>query len=185
MEGIKSESTIPTWNIGDCVVFKNNSIYEITDIRDKVFDNSPGEYYVLQSVFNKYLTAFVPKDSLLVLKMKPVISAATISSLLEAVNDSPSEWIDDIKERTTKFQEIIDDGNRLRILKIFLELNDYKAELEASRKKLYAKDNQILSSLEKFITEEYAHVLGKERNSIVSYVFEHTGRHVPEIYKDI
>ncbi len=159
------------YNKGDYVVYGENGVCKIIDVRDEDFiglDKMP--YYVLETVFSK-TTIFIPTNSeLLVGKLKSVLSPDEINELIDNTDKIPETWIMDCKKRAEHFGELLSGGTRKEILWLIKVLTSHKIDVEEQNKRFYISDKNILTAAEKVIIEEFAFVLGIEKSEVVPYI---------------
>ena len=160
-----------TYAKGDCVIYKSNGICTVSEIQQKSFAGETRDYYVLRSLFDGHSTWYVPLDSAeLVASMSPVLSVDEVNAIIDASADCEDVWIDDFKQRTESFTEIIRGGDRARIMSLYKTLSLRKKEAEEQRRKLYVSDERTLHSAEKMIVEEFAYVLDIPRADVIGYI---------------
>lgn len=172
MEGLSAK--IPDHSIGGLIVYRNNGIYRIGDIRKESFCGI-GErtYYFMCSVYDKNSVIYVPIDSKDISStMRPILSPEDIDGAISRAVSSENTWRDDVKERAEYFDRLFDSGDTSDILWIHKSLSRYKAGLEAGRRKLYASDSRILAAAEKIIIEEFSYTLGIEKSAVLPYIVE-------------
>ncbi len=198
MENLKTPHLChePARQVGECVLYRGYGICRICDISPFDFGNGSTDYYVLRSVYDESAVAYVPTDSELVGQMRHVLTKCEVNSVIDRVNDSetntddndttagiidadaaPSNhWIDDGKLRAAAFGRLIESNDRADILWVIIKLCDHRAELATQRKKLYATDEKVLATALRMIKEEFAFVLGIERDAVVPYITDRLGR---------
>ena len=129
------------------------------------------EYYELSPVYDAKTVIFVPVDSeSLQNEMQHVLSSAEIDEIIGTSLNEEMLWISDNKERARSYTEILTEGNSTKILSMIKTLLNKKRELLENNKKLSANDLKILSSAQKMITEEFAFVLGIEKDKVEEYI---------------
>lgn len=174
-------SARPPHEVGECVLYRGCGICRISDITTLAFGSDKSEYYVLRSVFDETSVAYVPVDSELVDQMRPLL---TKSEVLHAIDSAPvagTSWIEDNKLRAHTFNQLIEGGNRADILWIALTLTEYRAELATKRRKLYSSDEKLLATALRMIKEEFAFVLGIDRDDVIPYIKNRLGRELAEL----
>ena len=102
--------------------------------------------------------------------MQHVLSSAEIDEIIGTSLNEEMLWISDNKERARSYTEILTEGNSAKILSMIKTLLNKKRELLENNKKLSANDLKILSSAQKMITEEFAFVLGIEKDKVEEYI---------------
>ena len=173
-----SETVTPLeYSVGECVVYKSNGICLIKDVQQRKFAGTVRDYYVLEAVFDRHSTWYVPTDSAeLVSSMDHLLSVDEIDTLIDRVErEEDDPWDDDYRRRTEAFGAIIKGGDRAKILALLKSLSLRKEEAEKNRRKLYVSDERILHSAEKMITEEFSYVLGIRRDEVASYIISRVG----------
>lgn len=162
-------------NIGDHVMYRQNGICKITDIRNENFAGMGARtYYILVSEYNKDAKTYVPVDSEeLTSQMRHVLSEKEINDIITSSDDEKrNSWIDDDKLRAERFEEILACGDRAQILWLVKVLSIHKEEVEQKKKKFYVRDEKILTAAEKAITEEFAYVLGIDKQDVIPYILK-------------
>lgn len=157
---------------GDNVIYKSNGICEICDIREMSFTGGEKKlYYVLKPVYAQGSHTYVPVDSPeLGQCMHVLLTKEDVHKAIDSYREFVLEWREDTKARAEYLNSLIATFNRSAILAIAVKLGKYKAELDSKRKKMYASDSRILSSTEKMIKDEFAFVLGIERDEVFGYI---------------
>ena len=74
------------------------------------------------------------------------------------------------KKRSAVYGDIISEGDPGKILRLVKELSLYRISAEKEKKKFYASDAKLLAAAEKAIFEEFAYVLGIERDEVIPYI---------------
>lgn len=158
--------------IGDNVIYKNNGICEICDIREMSFAGAEKKpYYVLKPVYSLGSHTYVPADlPELEQFMHTLLAKEEIHKIIDNYRDFELLWNDDTKARAEYFNSLISSFDRCAILAIAMKLSEYKTELDGKRKKMYASDSKILSLSEKMIKDEFAFVLEIKRDEVFGYI---------------
>ncbi len=171
-QGSKMGSTeILSYKIGDNVIYKNNGICRIADIKTMNFTGGDKLYYVLEPVYSKGSHTYVPTDLQgISASMRPLLEKSQIDSVIRDSLTAELPWHSETKQRAVLLNDVVSTLDRVKILAVFLRLQAYKAELEGNRKKMYASDLKLLMQTEKMIRDEFAFVLGIAREDVIPYV---------------
>ena len=170
---MKALTPVERFNINDDILYLGTGICHIDDIRAENFGTEPKEYFVMHAVNDPKSVIFVPVDSeRLTSCMLELLSPDEINELIESAEEKELEWINDNKQRMSKFSETISSGNRLDILLIFKSLSLMKRELEGQKKKFYATDERLLNAASKVVVEEFSFVLKIDQNDVVPYILD-------------
>lgn len=160
--------------IGEYVVYKNSGICKITDIRNERFPKMKDRlYYICSPVYDEGALVYIPADSAEAeQKMRRILTAPEIDSIISAAENIDAQLTEDSKERTAFYEQKLLNGDRAEILWLIKRLTSEKLEREKQKKKLYAADARILATAEKIITEEFAFTLGINKNEVIPYIIE-------------
>ena len=160
--------------VGEYVCYKNNGICKIVDIVTREFAGmEPKTYYEMEMVFDNHTVLYVPVDSpALERGMRHVLSPQEIHSVIADSEQYQDLWIEDEKARTAKYEALLEEGDRGRILWLVKTLSLHKIEAEQNKKKLHAADTKILETAEKIIKEEFAFALGIEKEQVIPYILD-------------
>jgi len=165
-------------SVGDFVMYKNGAVCRICDISKQSFGGSPErEYYKLETVGDNSSVIYVPLDSDIPMRrimsrdeiMKTLDEAAREISTIDAGAESPL-WRESPKERSAEFSEILESGDRVRILRMISLLAHHREKLEKNRKKLYASDERCFNTGVRLIGEEFAFVLGISKDNVTEFI---------------
>ncbi|NLN81626.1 MAG: CarD family transcriptional regulator [Clostridiales bacterium] len=161
------------FSIDDYVVYGTTGVCKIADIRTDCFGCEEKEYYILQPVYTKNSTLYVPTDSQTVKrKMKPILSEDEINELIRAISDEKAEWIKEDSARREKFTGIIKNGDRKELLKLIKALHLHKKDRVESGRKLNNTDENFMKTAEKLIYDEFAFVLNIKPDDVLPYIME-------------
>jgi Transcriptional regulators, similar to M. xanthus CarD len=161
--------------VGECFLYRGYGICRVSDVSSHNFGDGVIDYYELRSVYDQSSVAYVPVSSPLVGQMRHVLSGCEINAVIDGAPGSGNCWIDDGKLRAVTFSRLIDGGDRRDILWVVITLCDYRTQLASQRKKLYAMDEKLLSTALRMIKEEFAFVLGIDREEVVAYISNRLG----------
>ncbi len=163
---------MPEFQTGDHVVYKNNGVCLVEDIRPLSFGEREKEYYILRPL-NREGTVYVPVDPPEgAAKPKKVPTKADLDQWIQQAEHSNLQWIENSKMRIVAFDRILSSGNRGDILWLFKVLSAKKEEEALKHKKLCANEERILAGAEKIITDEFAFTLDLPKGQIVDYILE-------------
>lgn len=163
------------FGVGDCVVYAGNGICRINDIRNEKFCGM-GErlYYVMSSVYDDKAKFYLPADAEDAgKKLRPILSREDITAVIDKSEDIGVRWIENDEERIAAFEELLTRGEIAEVLWLVKILHLHKIETCKSGKKFRACDEKILAAAERRITEEFAFVLGLERDGVIPYIVDY------------
>lgn len=159
------------YQVGDFVIYKNNGLCCITEIKDEDFGAGRKTYYVLRQQEGLKSSYFVPTDLAgLTSYMRKTVDKKGVDKAIKTVVNKDPEWIDDSKERTLQYDKIMTMGPVENILYIYRVLVSKKRDAETINKRLYLSDERTLSTAERLITQEFAYALGIQKEEVLPYI---------------
>lgn len=157
--------------IGDFVVYGNSGICEITGDEVKKVAGRNFTYFVLKPVYDKKATVFVPCDNqALCDKMRKLLTKEEIYGIVDGVSKQECIWIENENERKSCYREIISSGDRAALVKLIKTLYLHQNEQFERGKKLHITDEKFLATAERLLHDEFAFVLGIERESVIDFI---------------
>lgn len=157
---------------GDHVIYKNNGVCLVEDIRPLSFGTTQKEYYILRPI-NSEGTVYVPVDGgENAPKPKKIPTKDEINALIDQVEHSDLKWIENSKMRIVAFDKLLSSSDRASILWLLKMLSAKKEEDLLRNKKLCANEERILATAEKIIIEEFSFALQLPKDQIVPYILQ-------------
>ena len=162
---------------GEYVRYGISGVCRIEDIRtDSLTKKSSGEYYVLHPIAERGATIMVPTDSeTLTAKMARLPSREELDALIVSAQETDVVWIEDRKERSAQFQQMVKRCDLSELLGLVGCLYHKRVELEGAGRKLTAADDAILRRAEGLIENELGFVLELEGPQVGEYIREKLG----------
>lgn len=162
-------------NIGDVFIYGSHGICEVTGLQDMSMDEKIQQYYVLKPVYHASATVYVSSiSSRRKTKIRHILSADEIFSLLKNIPDKDYIWNKDNRKRKELYSQILADGNRSELVKMIKALRWHKQEIQNVNKnnKLQLFDEDFLKDAEKTLCEEFAYVLNIKRDEVIPFIYE-------------
>jgi len=161
------------FQINDTVVYGTDGICRITGVTERTLGDCTEEYYVLESVFHPALSIFVPiHNEKLFGKLRRVLSAEEVRTLIHSMPQEESLWIEDDGVRKETYRKIILSGDREGMIRMIKTLFLRQRELAARGKKLHQADERFFREAEKLLYEEFALVLELERDQVAPFILQ-------------
>ena len=159
------------YNVNEAVVYDTHGVCLVSSIEKRDFGGGENEYYVLQSVRDNRSRFYVPiSNTALAAKMRPVLSAEEIGELIKAMPDQELISVEDEKQRKDVCRSIISGGDRSKLIALIKSLYIRRQELSANNRKLRSFEERTLEEAENMLYDEFAYVLGIDRNEVVPYI---------------
>lgn len=150
------------YKINDYVSYGMQGVCQVCDIIERMTGDVSVSYYVLSPVYGNPVSVYVPIDNeLLTSRIHPLLSAAQIQALADAVPELPNIWVPEDNHRKEAFKEILLSGERERVGALIKTLYQHRAAQKARGKKLHLTDERYLREAEKILFCEIALVMGK------------------------
>lgn len=161
------------FKVNDYVVYGSTGVCEIVDIRkDKDINGNEIDYYILQPVYGNNMTIKTPVNNDKVL-MREIITKEDVSSLISAMPEKETVWINDYRQRNETYKTALKTGQCEELIKIIKTLYQEKKQKSALGKKLMKSDEDIFKAAEKQLNEEFATVLNISPDEVLPYILEH------------
>ena len=155
---------------GDIIIYRGNGVCRVDEIKDiSFYHERPQKHYILKPMFTNQqeLVLYVPyNNEKLVAKMQPVISKKEAKELIDSINDSSVEWIEDRNQRKDVYGEIILGDSRKDITSVIGLISRHRVNLEAEGKHLNMQDEKLLNEAERRMKGEFAVALGIEFDDV-------------------
>lgn len=160
------------FELNDVLVYGNNGVCRIADIRKERFTAAKEEmYYILSPVFGSQSKLYVPmKNIQLVEKLRPVMYKDALTSMLSAAKQVNVKWNSDDRIRDEEFHSTVAKGLNTELLVLIKNILFHKIELKDKIKKLHASDERMLTLSEKIAGEEFAYVMGMDVSEAVAFL---------------
>ena len=160
---------------GDYVIYGCKGVCRIVEVTTLNMDGIPKDrlYYEMQLVSEPGSRIFTPVEhegSKGV--MRPLLSKEEVRELVSKIPEMEEEWIRDDRAREARYRDALNHGDAQAMLTMIRQLLlRRKARIEQG-KKLPVMDSRYLKSAQDNLFEEFAVVLGTDREKVESYVAE-------------
>lgn len=159
--------------VGDTVLYGSQGVCKIVGTDEKKIGGSKIEYFVLKPVYDENSTVFVPSSNdNLMSKMRSILSADEIYSMIKAMPDEDTIWIEDDNERKQKYQQIVLNGDRRKLVQLIKTLHLHEIAQREKNRKLHQSDEYILKQAEKLLYDEFALVLNIKPDEVLPFIME-------------
>ena len=166
------------YKTGDTVIYGTQGVCRIEGVQTKRIRGEYVDYLVLRPVYDKNSTVFVPKNNeKLLSKMRDILSADEIYRIIKELPEEDPVWIEDDNIRKARYQEIIDEGDRSRIMRIIKTLYSHRKKQEEKGRRLHQADEYILKQAEKLLHNEFALVLDISPEEVVPFIMKQVEIH--------
>lgn len=157
------------FKVGELIVYSAHGICQIDDICEKTYFDITKKYYVLHPLDNLKLSINTPVDNKAV-AMLELLEQAEAKIILNSFQSPGIEWIENNKERTKTYSDIINTGHRKNLSRVVNTLIRKKFEAELDNKKLLDQDLKLLISVQNILYRELAYSLNTSFESIMEEI---------------
>lgn len=156
--------------INDYVVYGNNGVCKITDIRKEKFCGAEEQVYcVLEPVHSDKSTIYTPINRNLD-KFRNVMSYEEVHELIQAIPDKETIWIEEFQPRNEKYNEILKEGDPKQLIILIKTLHAHREDLIEKGKKMRMTDEKVMREAESLLYDEFAYVLEIEPDEVVPFI---------------
>lgn len=156
---------------GDKVLYGSHGICEILDVETRRIDRKNIEYFILQPMDQPGAKFYIPTQNELALsKLRPILTADEIRTLLSEHISQQDIWIDDESQRKLRYKELISNGDRAALIRMIHALHIHRQLQQSAGRKFHLCDENFLRDAEKLLSAEFSIVLNIPRDEVSDYV---------------
>ncbi len=157
----------------DVILYGAHGVCKIVELVEKEYGGIRKMYYELKPIYHDTSVLYVPVDSeILISKMKKILSAEEIYALIQSIPEEKALWIDDDRERKSRYKEILESGDRLKLVRMIKALYLHQQEQEKKGRHLHVADERFFKAAEKILYDEFALVLHIEPQQVLPFVLQ-------------
>ncbi len=159
------------YQIGDQVVYGIHGVCAVAAVELRSVDRKKVEYFALEPLDQPGARFYVPTQNAAALaKLKPVLSREELEALLDSESVHADVWIADENQRKLCYRELINSGDRGKLLAMVGSLYRHKEAQAALGRKFHLCDENFLRDAQKLLNSEFSLVLGIEPGKIGEYL---------------
>ena len=159
------------YKVNDTVLYNTHGVCKIVGISEKDFGGNHAECYALKPVYHDKSMVFIPVNSSNALsKMHRILSVDQIYSLIKAIPDEKTVWIQDKDQRKEYYEKVLSGEDREELIKLIKTLHIYHQSLIQNGKKMHTIDRYFMKEAEKKLHEEFAYVLNIKPEEVIPFI---------------
>lgn len=159
------------YQCGSKVLYGSHGICEVINVETKRINNKSIEYLVLQPVDHQDSKFYLPSQNQSVMsKLRPMMSAAEIESLLNSVKGQPIQWIEEESQRKIAYKELISSGDRQALIRMICALHRHRRTQMEAGKKFHLCDEMFLRDAERILDTEFSLALHIPKSEVGAYI---------------
>lgn len=156
---------------GDQVLYGIHGICRITDVETRMVSGRSIRYFVLEPRGGTGTKFYVPADNeAAVGKLRKLLTRQELDDLLASRTVRQDVWIADENQRKQVYRELINSGDRARLVSMIGTLYRHKENQAAAGRKFHLCDENFLRDAEKLLRGEFAVVLEIPPDQVASYI---------------
>lgn len=157
------------YQAGDVIVYSAHGLCQIQEICERTISDETRLYYVMHPLADTSLTISCPVDSDKVMMLDP-LEKDEAEQILSSFALPGIDWIDDYRQRSARYRELIKAGNRATIATIANSLLYRELDLKDEGKHLYEVDRKLLADIQSILFNELALALDTTYEDIVDRI---------------
>ena len=160
------------YKVGDYLMHESSGVCQVKEISEQALMGKGSErlYYNLEPVFQKGSQIMTPVDSKA--RIRDVKSAEEIQALLEQLPSLEVVGVENNRQRTEKFKEIISEFTPGAVAVVVKSVYLHQEQRLAAGKKAMSSDERVMEVASRRLFEEMAFVLDQTLDEVKDTFFE-------------
>lgn len=161
------------YQVGDKVVYGIHGVCRVVDEEERMVDRKRLTYLALEPIGQDGSKYLVPTQNAAAMsKLRRILSREELETMLQSDEIRADGWIKDENLRKQTYRELINSGDRTKLMCMVHTLYRHKAAQAAAGRKCHLCDENFLRDAEKLLTSEISIVLDMDSNQVRSYIRE-------------
>lgn len=153
------------FKVHDYVIYDCHGVSQIVDIIEE-----DQLYYVIQPI-DSSLQIKTPVNNERV-KIRKIMSKNDVLELIESLPELEPIWIQDLKQRSKKYRQLVNKGDCKDLIRIIKTLKQKEQENLQNKKKFSLTDKDILATATKRLHDEFAFALGLSTEEVNDFIMK-------------
>lgn len=156
---------------GEWVVYGVHGVCRVAGREKQLVNRKRTEYLVLEPLAQNESRFYLPTGNPTAMaKLKRVLSAEELTTLMESDEIRQDCWIQEENQRKQYYRDLVSGGDRVSLLRMVSSLYRYRAEQTAAGRKFHQCDENFLRDAEKLLSSEIALVLDLTQEQARDYL---------------
>lgn len=161
------------YKIGQRVLYGIHGVCTVTGTERMRFGAVQENYYILEPQEQTGSKFYVPlENEAAVAKLRPLLGREELLTLLHSDEVRNYPWIDDESQRKLCFRELINSGDRARLMGMIGALHRHKRAQLAAGRKFHQSDENFMNDAQKLLNAEFALVFGLEPKAVNAFILK-------------
>ncbi len=157
------------YSVGEYVVYGAEGVCRIAGIEELDLTGEPLLYYALAPESDRSSKIFVPvENSKLTDRISPILNEAEIHALLSDFTEGEPVWADSTNVRKNRYHEIVNSGDRTRIVRLVRELHARRHSIKGSGQRFSLTDEHYYKLAQKILFDEFSRVIPIKQTEFLS-----------------
>ena len=171
-----TEGSFIMYQTGQQVLYGIHGICNIVSIEPMRFGKVKANYYCLQPIAQPDARYYVPvENAAAVAKLRPLMSKEALLELLHSDAVRQDAWIPDENQRKQRYRELINSGDRAKLLSMIYCLHQHKKAQQSAGRKFHLCDENFLHDAERLLNSEFSQVFGLESGQVSGFIVREMG----------
>lgn len=156
--------------IGDPVYYGAHGVCRVCGREQKEYKGGSRDYFILRPVGEEHIMLYLPVDAAPEkVKLRSVMSAAEIISLVEKEMNHEAEWIADSKIRRETCSKVLRGGDATELIRMVKGMYLHEKQLPEG-KSLAISDLEIMRAAERQLYNEFHYSLNMEKGQLLPFL---------------
>lgn len=148
------------FSVGEYVVYGAEGVCRVADIEELDLTGEPLKYYVLAPESDRSSKIFVPvENSKLTDRISAMLTEGEIRELLSDFSEGESVWADSTNLRKARYHEIVNSGDRTRIIRLVRELHARHRSIKGTGHRFSLTDEHYYKLAQRILFDEFSRVI--------------------------
>lgn len=159
------------FQIGERVVYGFHGVCCVVDLEECVIDRKKVVYMVLEPMGQGSSRFYIPTHNATAMaKVKKMLTAEKLDAVLRSERVRTNCWIPEENHRKQIYRELINSGDREKLMQMARTIYLYKAEQAAAGKRCHLCDENFLRDAERLLTAEIAIIMNVDPEEAKQYL---------------
>ena len=161
------------FQIGERVVYGFHGVCTVAEMEERVIDRKKTVFMVLEPQEKHSARFYIPThNEAAMAKVKPILSADALISLMSSDAVRRDNWIQEEKQRKLLYRELISSGDREKLMQTVRGVYRYKDQQAQEGKRVHLCDDNFIRDAERLLIGEVSVVLQLEEEAARQYIRE-------------
>lgn len=161
------------YSVGEFVVYGAEGVCRVAGIEELDLTGEPMLYYALAPESDRSSKIFVPvANSKLTDRISPMLKEDEIRALLADFSEGEPIWADSTNLRKARYHEIINSGDRTRIVRMVRELHARHRSIKGTGQRFSLTDEHYYKLAQKVLFDEFSRVIPVKQSEFLALLTE-------------